>query len=172
MSDGVDNAGVAFGGASYEDKWGRENIVDFMEPVSVVGFSAKTMNTILLDECYKRYVAQPGDDTTALTVYMRSREQVNVLIGPPANVEDNEKMMSLFFSQKGKHWCYSRDSASIFARMLFEEATDMNFFIGPAVNPAHQGTEKAITFSTKMRLINDLKNGLEEMGKQVRSTYF
>ena len=241
ISDGVENAGVAFGGASYENKWGRAAIVDYMEPFSVVGFSAKTINTILLDECFKRYVAEPGDDTTALTLCIKEREQVNVLVGPPANVADTHKMMSLFFSKKGRHvvcggttakiaadylgtkivddpyiqndpdipamgkiegvdlttegvltlsrvleyaedylqdnrtyvqWCYSRDSASLMARMLFEEATDINIFVGSAVNPAHQGAEKSISFATKMKIINDLKDRLEDMGKQVRSTYF
>ena len=60
VSDGVENAGVAHGGASYEGRWGRADIAEYMEPISVVGFSAKTMNTILLDECFKRYVAEPG----------------------------------------------------------------------------------------------------------------
>ena len=69
-------------------------------------------------------------------------------------------------------WCYSRDSASLMARMLFEEATDINIFVGSAVNPAHQGAEKSISFATKMKIINDLKDRLEDMGKQVRSTYF
>lgn len=241
VSDGVENAGVAHGGASYEGRWGRADIAEYMEPISVVGFSAKTMNTILLDECFKRYVAEPGDDTTALTICIKGREQVNVLIGPPANMTDNKKMMSLFFSKRGKHivcggttasiaadylgekivenpyiqsdpdvpamgkikgvdlttegvltigkvlqyaedyledngtyvqWCYSRDSASLMARILFEEATDIDFFIGSAVNPAHQGMEGTITFSTKMKIINDLKKCLKKMGKRVRSTYF
>ena len=74
--------------------------MEYMEPISVVGFSAKTMNTILLDECFKRYVAEPGDDTTALTICMKTREQVNVLVGPPANIADNKKMMALFFSKR------------------------------------------------------------------------
>lgn len=69
-------------------------------------------------------------------------------------------------------WCYSRDSASLMARILFEEATDIDFFIGSAVNPAHQGMEETITFSTKMKIINDLKKCLKKMGKRVRSTYF
>ena len=102
FSDGAENAGVA-PGMSYAYKWGRDNIIRYMEPVCAGGYSAKTLNTMLLNECFERYEGMPGDDTTALTVYMRTREQVNLLVGPPANVEDNEKMMSLFFSKGGKH---------------------------------------------------------------------
>ena len=241
ISDGVENAGVAFGGASYENKWGRAAIVDYMEPVSVVGFSAKTINTILLDECFKRYVAEPGDDTTALTLCIKEREQVNLLVGPPANVADTHKMMSLFFSKKGRHvvcggttakiaadylgkkivddsyiqndpdipamgkiegvdlttegvltlskvleyardtlganelysqWSLQRDGASQICRLLFEEATDINFFVGRAVNPAHQNPDLPINFNIKMNLVEELSSCLTQMGKRVKVSYF
>ena len=240
FSDGAENAGVA-PGMSYEFKWGRDEIVRHMEPLCLGGYSAKTLNTILLDECFQRYEGMIGDDTTALTVYMRTREQVNLMIGPPANLEDNRKMMSLFFAKSGKHivcggttsriaseylgkplvpsteysedddippigsiegvdlvtegiltvsrvldyardylennetysrWCYKRDGASLLARMLFEEATDINFFVGRAVNPAHQDPEMAISFDIKMRLVRDLADCLKEMGKNIRVNYF
>ena len=239
FSDGAENAGVA-PGTSYANKWGRDNIVRFMEPVCAGGYSAKTLNTMLMEECFQRYDGMPGDDTTALTIYMRTREQVNLMIGPPANVEDNEKMASLFFSKGGKHivcggttsriaadylgkplevcenygdddlppagriegvdlvtegvltinrvleyakdylwdnetysrWCYNRDGASMLARMLLEEATDINFFVGRAVNPAHQDPELSISFEIKMRLIQELADCLKELGKTIRVNYF
>jgi hypothetical protein len=49
-------------------------------------------------------------------------------------------------------WRDRSDGASRIARMLFEEATDINFFVGEAVNPAHQDPEFMITFKNKMRL--------------------
>ena len=239
FSDGAENAGVA-PGMSYEFKWGRDEIVRYMEPLCVAGYSAKTLNTILMDECFRRYSGMAGDDTTALTIYMRTREQVNLSIGPPANLEDNEKMMSLFFSKGGKHivcggttsriaadflgkplvlsqnridndipvagsiegvdlvtegiltinrvlgyakdylednetysqWCFNRDGASKLAQMLFEEATDINFFVGRAVNPAHQDPDLCISFEIKMRLIQDLADCLKQMGKTIRINYF
>ena len=69
-------------------------------------------------------------------------------------------------------WCYKRDGASLLARMLFEEATDINFFVGRAVNPAHQTAELAISFEIKMRLIRELADCLKEMGKTIRVNYF
>ena len=117
FSDGAENAGVA-PGMSYELKWGRDEIVRYMEPLCVGGYSAKTLNTILLDECSQRYKGKTGDDTTALTVYMRTREQLNLSIGPPANLEDNEKMMSLFFSKGGKHIVCGGTTSRIAAEYL------------------------------------------------------
>ncbi len=239
FSDGAEHSGVG-PGMSYSLGWGRDNIVKYMEPLCQVGFSAKTLNTIFLDECFSRYGGEPGDDTTALTIYMRTREQVNLMIGPPANREDNEKMLSLFFGKDGKHivcggttskiaaeylnkplhvsmdyedddipaigsiegvdlvtegvitinrvleyakdylkdnesysqWCYKRDGASLIARMLFEEATDINFFVGRAVNPAHQNPNLPITFSIKMQLVRELSDCLQQMGKSIRVSYF
>jgi len=69
-------------------------------------------------------------------------------------------------------WCYNRDGASLIARLLFEEATDINFFVGRAVNPAHQSPDLPITFNIKMQLIRELAECLKKMGKIIRVSYF
>ena len=69
-------------------------------------------------------------------------------------------------------WCYKRDGASLIARMLFEQATDINFFVGRAVNPAHQNPNLPITFSIKMQLVRELSECLRQMGKNIRVSYF
>lgn len=240
LSDGVQHAGVPHGGASYKLGWGRDNIVSFLEIFAQTGFNAKTLTTVLLGEVYERYTAQPGDDSTVCTISLRRRRQVNLMIGPPANREDERKMMSLFFSKQGKtivcggttskivaayldkpyrpgppsddpdvpacgeiegvdlvtegvltinrvlqyaqdflrdndtytQWGYKKDGASRIARMLFEEATDINFFVGRAMNPAHEDPDMPIHFSIKMRLIEDLAEALRKMGKQIKVSYF
>lgn len=237
MSDGVIHAGV---GSELNFGWERKDIIPFMETFYDVGFTAKTLTTILLDECYKLYGGQPGDDTTVCTVRIRKREPMNLIIGPPANRDDCGKMMSLFFSKEGKHivcggttssiaadflhkplvpsleffdkdippiasiegvdlvtegvitvsrvleyakdyleeneqyskWSTGRDGASQIARLLFEEATDINFFVGRAVNPAHQNPNLPITFHIKMRLVEELSDCLKKMGKKIKVSYF
>ena len=69
-------------------------------------------------------------------------------------------------------WGYKKDGASRIARMLFEEATDINFFVGRAMNPAHEDPDMPIHFSIKMRLIEDLAEALRKMGKQIKVSYF
>jgi len=56
--------------------------------------------------------------------------------------------------------------------MLFEEATDINFYSGCAVNPAHQNTDLPITFSIKMQLVDELSKCLKQMGKNIKVSYF
>ena len=56
--------------------------------------------------------------------------------------------------------------------MLFESATDVNLFVGRAMNPAHQNPDMPIDLSIKLRLIEDLAKYLELMGKKVKVSYY
>ncbi len=237
MSDGCPHAGI---GMSYNFGWKREDIISFMETLAPVGYTAKTLSTILVDECFKLYGGKPGDDATACVVRVRKREPMNILFGPPSNRDDANRMMSLFFSKEGKHiicggttssiaakylnkpikaslnfekadvppiaeiegvdlvtegvitvnkvleyakdylgenehyehWSLKRDGASLISRLLFEEATDINFYVGRAINPAHQNPDLPINFSIKMNLVEELSACLKKMGKRIKVSYF
>ena len=237
MSDGCPHAGI---GLAYNFGWKREDIIDFMETVSDLGYTAKTLSTMLIDECDKQYGHHPGDDATACVVRIRKREPMNLLFGPPRNRDDCDRMMSLFFSKEGKHivcggttssiaakylgkplratlnfeqsdvppiaeiegvdlvtegvitinkvieyakdaldknelydqWSIKQDGASKICRLLFEEATDINFYVGRAVNPAHQNPDFPINFNIKMNLVEELCNCLKQMGKRIKVSYF
>ena len=237
MSDGCPHAGI---GMAYNFGWKREDIIDFMETMSVAGLTAKNLSTLLVDECDKLYGYKPGDDATACIVKIRKREPMNILFGPPSNRDDCDRMMSLFFSKQGKHiicggttssiaakylrkplqatlnfeksdvppiaklegvdlvtegvitmnkvieyakdylgknelyeqWNYKRDGASLICQLLFEEATDINFYVGRAINPAHQNPDLPINFSIKMNLVEELSKSLKETGKRIKVSYF
>ena len=237
MSDGCPHAGI---GLAYNFGWKREDIISFMETVATSGFTAKTLSTILINECYQLYGEKPGDDATACVVKIRKREPMNILFGPPSNRDDCDRMMSLFFSKEGKHiicggttssiaarylgkplkaslnfeksdvpptaelegvdlvtegvitvnkvleyakdyleenklyeqWNFKRDGASLISRLLFEEATDINFYVGRAINPAHQNPDLPINFSIKMNLVEELSKALKKMGKRIKVSYF
>ena len=237
MSDGCIHAGV---GLTLNFGWERKEIISFLETFAHVGFTAKTLATMLTDECNKLYGFEPGDDTTACVVRVRRREPMNMLFGPPSNPDDCNKMMATFFAKEGKHivcggttssiaakylgktlrpslsffdpeipptaelegvdlvtegvitvnrvveyakdhlgentmyekWSIARDGASLISRMLFEEATDINFFVGRAVNPAHQNPDLPINFNIKMNLVEELSACLKKMGKRIKVIYF
>ena len=237
MSDGCPHAGIGIG---YNFGWKREDIAAFMESLSHAGYTAKILSTMLVDECNKLYNYEPGDDATACVVRIRKRVPMNMLFGPPASRDDNERMMSLFFSKEGKHiicggttssiaakylrkplkatlnfemsdvppiaelegvdlvtegvitvnkvveyakdylgenqhyehWSFRRDGASLICRLLFEEATDINFFVGRAINPAHQNPDLPINFNIKMNLVEELSTALRRMGKKIKVSYF
>lgn len=69
-------------------------------------------------------------------------------------------------------WSYGHDGASLICRMLFEEATDINFYVGRAVNPAHQNPDLPIDFNIKMNLVEELSACLKQMGKHIKVSYF
>lgn len=237
MSDGCPHAGI---GLAYNFGWKREDIADFIASIAHVGYTAKTLSTILVDECNKLYGGEPGDDATACVLRVRKRVPMNMLFGPPSNRDDCDRMMSLFFSKEGKHiicggttsaiaakylhkpvkasltfersdvppiaeiegvdlvtegvitvnkvleyardylednesytqWSMKRDGASLICRLLFEEATDINFYVGRAVNPAHQNPDLPINFNIKMNLVQELTECLKKMGKRIKVSYF
>lgn len=237
MSDGCPHAGI---GMSYNFGWKREDIIDFLETLAPAGYTAKTLSTMLVDECDKLYGHKPGDDATACVVRIRKRVPMNMLFGPPSNRDDADRMMSLFFSKEGKHiicggttsgiaakflrkplkpslnfeqsdvppiaelegvdlvtegvitvnkvveyandylgenkfyehWSFKKDGASLICRLLFEEATDINFYVGRAINPAHQNPDLPINFNIKMNLVEELSKSLKKMGKRIKVSYF
>ena len=69
-------------------------------------------------------------------------------------------------------WSTKKDGASLIAKELFENATDVNFFVGRAINPAHQNPNLPINFAIKQQLITNLAECLKKMGKHVRLSYF
>ena len=237
MSDGCPHAGI---GMSYNFGWKREDIIDFIETLVPAGYTAKTLSTMLVDECDRLYGHKPGDDATACVVRIRKRVPMNMLFGPPSNRDDGDRMMSLFFGKEGKHiicggttssiaskflgkplkatlnfeqsdvppiaelegvdlvtegvitvnkvveyaadylgenkfyehWSFKKDGASLICRLLFEEATDINFYVGRAINPAHQNPDLPINFNIKMNLVEELSGSLRKMGKKVKVSYF
>ena len=69
-------------------------------------------------------------------------------------------------------WNFGQDGASKICRLLFEEATDISFYVGRAVNPAHQNPDLPINFNIKMNIVEELSGSLKKMGKRVRISYF
>ncbi len=69
-------------------------------------------------------------------------------------------------------WSLQTDGASRIAQYLFEYATDISFFVGRAINPAHQNPDLPITFGIKIQLVKQLSEALEKMGKRVSVSYF
>ena len=69
-------------------------------------------------------------------------------------------------------WENRSDGASRIAQVLFDGATDIHFFVGCAMNPAHQNPKLAQAFGAKFQLIDRLSKNLEKMGKHVTVRYY
>ncbi|MEG2426187.1 MAG: SpoIIE family protein phosphatase, partial [Oscillospiraceae bacterium] len=132
MSDGALHAGVE---SELNYNWKRDNIIDFLQIVYEQDFTAKTMTTILLDQCNKLYGEKPSDDTTVCTIKIRKRKALNLLFGPPSNYDDDEKMMTEFFSKKGLHVVCGGTTSQIAARFLGEEISENLLCLDPEIPP-------------------------------------
>ncbi|MDE7397891.1 MAG: serine/threonine-protein phosphatase, partial [Oscillospiraceae bacterium] len=64
------------------------------------------------------------------------------------------------------------DGAALISRMLYEEGADINFYVGRAINPAHQNPNLPINFNIKMQLVSELSESLKKMGKKIKVNYF
>lgn len=65
-----------------------------------------------------------------------------------------------------------QDGASILTKLLVEDSTEVNFFVGRAINPAHQNPDFPVDLGMKLKLVNDMKDQLLNLGKKVSIEYF
>ena len=69
-------------------------------------------------------------------------------------------------------WYFKKNGAALVSQSLFEEATDINLYIGKAINPAHQNPDLPVHFNLKMLLVEELTYFLKKMGKRVKVSCF
>ncbi len=237
MSDGTIHAGI---GTVLNFGWQWENIRDYIVDRYESSMSAKTVAATIAQACQDLYMDKPGDDTTVAVMRIREKQQVNIMVGPPVNKEDDEPIVKEFMGNPGKkivcggttssivsrylgvpvttelHYVDTgvppighmegidlvtegvvtlgrvleickkavsesntdtmiydkKDGATRIAKLLFEEATHIKFYVGRALNPAHQNPDLPIDLSIKLRLVEEIKEELEKMGKIVMVKFY
>ena len=217
--------------------WTREHIIQYVEKIYHSQATAQMIQSSLLDKINTLYGQSPGDDVTVSVLKARKRQSVDVAIGPPLKREDDELMLSLFFSKRGEkivcggttaqivakyldkpiknlepsspledvppmsaiegvdlvtegiitlnrvleyvsgqvknpqplpeYTCKS-DGAALMAQMLLDKATDINFFVGNAVNAAHGQDMDFVELGVKQNLVARLSKELRAMDKTVK----
>lgn len=63
------------------------------------------------------------------------------------------------------------DGASILVKMLIEDCTHFNLWVGKAINPAHQNPNFPIDLGVKLRLVDQLVEYMKKLGKYVNVNY-
>lgn len=238
FSDGAIHAGV---GRSLNFGWERTQIRDYVCRCHRAGMPAKDMTKLLLGACNDLYENSPGDDTTVVTTRARLANPVTVMVGPPVNSEDDERVVRSLLDAPGqkvvcggttssivsrvsgrelnvcldylnpgvpptaamdgvdlvtegvitlgiaseimRQYCKrgtdlsdkvslkQKDGATRLAKLLLQDATDVRFMVGRALNPAHQSPDMSIDLSIKLRLVKDIARTLRSMGKEVTLSY-
>lgn len=63
------------------------------------------------------------------------------------------------------------NGASMLAKTLIEDCTNVNIWLGKAVNPAHQNPDFPINFNIKVTQVQELTQVLRKLGKGVKLVY-
>ncbi len=66
----------------------------------------------------------------------------------------------------------ANNGASKLAKMIIEECTELNLFVGTAVNDAHKSSELSFDISMRMNVVDQLVHVAEEMGRHVTVKYY
>ncbi len=66
----------------------------------------------------------------------------------------------------------ANNGASRLAKMIIEECTELNLFVGTAINEAHQESDLTFDLSLRMNLVEQVKHVVEKMGKKVNVKYY
>lgn len=231
-SDGVIHAGV---GQTLNYGWEWEHVAEFLE--NQKNKSASTINRRLIDTCNSLYNGKPGDDTTAVTLVVRTPEEIQILTGPPEDKSLDKEVVDDFINRKGKKIVCGGTAANIVSRelnreiitnldyldpnipptatihgidlvtegvltlkmvlenlkeirstcgesnfekadgvskllkLMVDDSTHIYFWVGRAINPAHQNPDFPKDLSIKSRIINEIIEELKLMGKTVYLNY-
>lgn len=79
----------------------------------------------------------------------------------------NETVSEEFFLELDKP-----NGASMVAKMLIEDCTELHLYVGKAINSAYQNPGLPFDLGIRQNLVEQLKHVVEEMGKPVTVTYF
>ncbi|MEW4415094.1 SpoIIE family protein phosphatase [Clostridium sp. AN503] len=79
----------------------------------------------------------------------------------------NETVSEEFFLELDKP-----NGASMVAKMLIEDCTELHLYVGKAINSAYQNPGLPFDLGIRQNLVEQLKHVVEEMGKPVTVTYY
>ena len=79
----------------------------------------------------------------------------------------NETVSEDFFLELDK-----QNGASMVAKMLIEDCTELHLYVGKAINSAYQNPGLPFDLGIRQNLVEQLKTVVEGMGKQVTVTYY
>jgi len=80
---------------------------------------------------------------------------------------ENDEFDAEFFDELD-----ANNGASKLAKLIIEECTELNLFVGTAINEAHQESDLTFDLSLRMNLVEQLKSVVEKMGKKVQVKYY
>lgn len=159
MTDGCVHAGI---GKNYNFGWEKEDILSFLKKQNIIKSSANELCQSFLKKCDELYDHQPGDDATCVVIKVIKRVSLQVLIGPPKNRFDNDRMLNLYFSKKGIKVVCGGTTSQIVSRYLNKPIETSLNYIHPDIPPIAKiegidlVTEGVITINRVLEYLKDM----------------
>lgn len=162
FSDGVIHAGV---GKLLNLGWQQENVVQYLEDSYKKDATAHSVQTLLLSACNSLYVEEPGDDTTVAACRVRTPNVAYVMVGPPVNKNEDEKLVNELIHFDGTKIVCGGTTSQIVSKVSGKQLkTDLNY-ISPDVPPIGRMegidlvTEGVITLGKTLDLMQRYEKG-------------
>ncbi|MDF2654468.1 MAG: hypothetical protein K0R19_942 [Bacillota bacterium] len=115
MTDGVTNSGM---GKLAENGWGLHELSEFLERLETDKMSAARIAARIAKGCEALNENSFDDDTSVLVVKIRNRQVVNMMVGPPENQNEDDRIMNLFFAKNGIRVVCGGTTANAVSRYL------------------------------------------------------
>lgn len=132
VSDGVVHAGL---GQRLNLGWQWEDIKKYLEKVSLAMDGAKDLTKDLIETCWSLYYGTPGDDTTVVSVKLKSPKIVNLFTGPPKDKSKDSELIKLFMNSKGLKVVCGGTAANITERELKRKLKVHLDYVNPDIPP-------------------------------------
>ncbi|MDD2595807.1 MAG: SpoIIE family protein phosphatase [Bacteroidales bacterium] len=115
MSDGTIHAGI---GMTLNFGWQRPEIMEHLDRTIKPYMSARCVACVLAAACNDLYLDKPGDDTTVAAVRIRKILNVNIMVGPPVDKNQDNFYVAKFMDGDAKRVVCGGTSSQIVARYL------------------------------------------------------
>lgn len=165
FSDGIVHAGI---GTILNLGWDHKEIVQHIETMHKYNDTARQTCLNLLLAVNDLYLGEPGDDSTVAVVKLLEPKQSVVLVGPPANKEDDSEVVMKLMKATGKKIVCGGSTSQMVARVLDEEITMPNAldFLGDIppicfISGIDLVTEGAITLKKVLEYLRECNESKE-----------
>ena len=115
FSDGVTQAGLGRGQGM---GWGEDGFQDLYQKCISAGMTVDDALDIILMKTKSLSGNENGDDTTLAVLTLRKASVINILSGPPASKQDDEKFVKAFLKADGLKVVCGSTTADMAARVM------------------------------------------------------
>lgn len=164
FSDGISQAGM---GREFKFGWTEEGVANFIRSAFAQQKSVNLVPSMILEKVYQYSGPTYGDDSTVVLLQCRKAKTLHILTGPPADPQNDQKIVDRFMQLPGSKIVCGSTTADITALCLDEIVTSKpmsNAFHKPPqyeISGIDLVTEGALTLNQVCNILEEDPNTYE-----------